>query len=40
MNSLGNELSGEATATIFEAMDVRGFLTLEQFIAVVEVGGQ
>lgn len=36
MRSLGAELSGDATAIIFEAMDIHGFLNLDQFLAIVE----
>lgn len=37
MHSLGDDLSGDSVATIFEAMDIHGFLDLQQFIAIVEV---
>lgn len=36
MRDLGDDLNGEATAIIFDAMDIHGFINLEQFIAIVE----
>ena len=36
MRELGDEMSGQSVATIFDAMDVHGWISLDQFIAIVE----
>ncbi|KAK9809564.1 hypothetical protein WJX73_002464 [Symbiochloris irregularis] len=39
MQQLGGNLSGDSVGTIFEAMGIYGFLTLDQFLDIVEVEG-
>lgn len=36
MRELGDEMSGTSVATILDAMDVHGFISLDQFVAIVE----
>ena len=36
MRELGDEMSGTSVATILDAMDVHGFINLDQFVAIVE----
>ncbi|DBA69075.1 TPA: hypothetical protein ACH3X2_013235 [Trebouxia sp. C0005] len=36
MRELGDEMSGSSVATILDAMDVHGYISLDQFVAIVE----
>lgn len=36
MRELGDEMDGQTVATIFDSMDVHGWISLDQFIAIVE----
>lgn len=36
MRELGDEMSGSSVATILDAMDVHGFISVDQFVAIVE----
>lgn len=36
MRELGDELTGQTVSTIFDSMDVHGWISLDQFIAIVE----
>lgn len=36
MRKLGDELSGRSVEIIFEAMDIHGWISLDQFVAIVE----
>ena len=38
MERLGGNLSGDSVSTIFEAMGIHGYITLDQFLDIVEVG--
>ena len=37
MQQLGGSLSGDSVATIFDAMGINGYITLDQFLDIVEV---
>ena len=37
MRRAGDELAGPEVATIFQAMDIHGWLTLDDFLAIAEV---
>lgn len=36
MRELGDELTGQTVSTIFDSMGVHGWISLDQFIAIVE----
>ena len=37
MSQLGDNLSGDSVGTIFEAMGIYGFITLDQFLDIAQV---
>ena len=36
MRELGDDMTGSSVATILDAMDVHGYISLDQFVAIVE----
>lgn len=40
MQQLGGSLSGDSVSTIFDAMGIQGYITLDQFLDIVEVRAQ